>query len=161
MRWWDVEAVQALDAELFGPTAWTPAAFWSELAAGPSRWYVVAESSGPDQQIGAAGALAGYAGLLVPGPEADVQTIAVAPSAQGRGVGTRLLRALTERAVRSGARSLLLEVRADNVPAIALYEREGFERISVRRRYYQPGDVDAWVMRRRPLPAPDGSGNGD
>ena len=154
MRWWDVEAVQALDAELFGPTAWTPAAFWSELAAGPTRWYVVAESAGPDGQIGTAGALAGYAGLLVPGPEADVQTIAVAPSARGRGVGTRLLRALTARAVSSGARSLLLEVRADNASAIALYEREGFERISVRRRYYQPGDVDAWIMRRRPLPAP-------
>jgi [ribosomal protein S18]-alanine N-acetyltransferase len=161
MRWWDVEAVQALDAELFGPTAWTPAAFWSELAAGPTRWYVVAESIAPDEQIGTAGALAGYAGLLVPGPEADVQTIAVAPSAQGRGVGTCLLRALTERAARSGARSLLLEVRADNVAAIALYEREGFERISVRRRYYQPGDVDAWVMRRRPLPAPAGDQNDD
>ena len=173
MRWWDVAAVQALDAELFGATAWTPAAFWSELAAGPTRWYVVAEE-GADSS-GAAGvpgatfpanspanspatspttSLAGYAGLLVPGPEADVQTIAVAPSAQGRGVGTRLLRALTARAARSGARSLLLEVRADNAAAIALYEREGFERISVRRRYYQPDDVDAWIMRRRPLPAP-------
>jgi ribosomal-protein-alanine N-acetyltransferase len=155
MRWWDVEAVQILDAELFGATAWTPAAFWSELAAGPTRWYVVAESLGPDD----AGALAGYAGLLVPGPEADVQTIAVAPSAQGRGVGTRLLRALTARAARSGARSLLLEVRADNAAAIALYEREGFERISVRSRYYQPGDVDAWIMRRRPLPGPAEGGD--
>ena len=27
----------------------------------------------------------------------------------------------------------------------------GFERIAVRRRYYQPEDVDAWVMRLRPL----------
>ena len=159
MRWWDVEAVQALDAELFGPTAWTPAAFWSELAAGPTRWYVVAESVGRDEQSGTAGGLAGYAGLLVPGPEADIQTIAVAPSAQGRGVGTQLLRALTERAGRSGARSLLLEVRADNAPAVALYEREGFERISVRRRYYQPGDVDAWIMRRRPLPSPGEGGD--
>ena len=152
LRWWDVEAVQALDAELFGATAWTPAAFWSELAAGPSRWYVVAETAD------AAGdaRLAGYAGLLVPGSEADVQTLAVAPWAQGRGVGTRLLRALVDRAARSGATSLLLEVRADNAPAIALYEREGFDRISVRRRYYQPGDVDAWIMRRRPLPVVKG-----
>ena len=52
---------------------------------------------------------------------------------------------------RAGATSLLLEVRADNAPAIALYERHGFDRIAVRRRYYQPGDVDAWVMRLRPL----------
>jgi ribosomal-protein-alanine N-acetyltransferase len=144
LRWWDVQEVQALDAELFGATAWTAAMFWSELAAGPTRWYVVAEDD--------AGALAGYAGLLMPGSEADVQTIAVAPAAQGRGVGTLLLRALTARAARSGANSLLLEVRADNAPAIALYARAGFERISVRRRYYQPGDVDAVIMRRRPLP---------
>jgi ribosomal-protein-alanine N-acetyltransferase len=40
-------------------------------------------------------------------------------------------------------------VRADNQPASALYRRHGFEPISVRRRYYQPGDVDAVVMRRR------------
>ena len=154
LRWWDVEAVQALDAALFGPTAWTAAAFWSELAAGPTRWYVVAELVGPDGTA----ALAGYAGLLVPGPDADVQTLAVAPAARGRGVGTRLLRALTAHAARSGATSLLLEVRADNAAAIALYTKEGFERISVRRRYYQPGDVDAWIMRRRPLPAPGEEG---
>jgi ribosomal-protein-alanine N-acetyltransferase len=147
MRWWDVEAVQALDAELFGPTAWSPAVFWSELAAGESRWYVLAEA--------ADGTLAGYAGLHVSGSEADVQTIGVAPAVQGHSVGTRLLRALTAEAVRRGATSLLLEVRADNEAAVGLYTREGFERISVRRRYYQPGDVDAWVMRRRPVPALD------
>jgi ribosomal-protein-alanine N-acetyltransferase len=150
MRWWDVEAVQGLDAELFGPTAWTAAMFWSELAAGPTRWYVVAEGEGD--------ALAGYAGLLVSGSEADVQTIGVAPAAQGQGVGTLLVRSLTAQAVGRGATSLLLEVRADNAPAIALYTRQGFERIAVRRRYYQPGDVDAWVMRRRPLPASSSSG---
>jgi [ribosomal protein S18]-alanine N-acetyltransferase len=44
---------------------------------------------------------------------------------------------------------VLLEVRADNDAAIRLYERHGFERIAVRRRYYQPGDVDAHIMRRR------------
>ena len=64
MRWWDVEAVQALDAELFGATAWTPAAFWSELAAGPTRWYVVAEegadSSGAAGVPGAGNPLAGH-----------------------------------------------------------------------------------------------------
>jgi [ribosomal protein S18]-alanine N-acetyltransferase len=144
MRWWDVEGVHALDAELFGPTAWSAAMFWSELAAGESRWYVVAET--------AEGILAGYAGLLLSGSEGDVQTLGVAPALQGRGVGTVLLRALTVEAVRRGGTSLLLEVRADNAAAIGLYLREGFERISVRRRYYQPGDVDAWIMRRRPLP---------
>ena len=46
----------------------------------------------------------------------------------------------------------MLEVRADNEPAIALYRSFGFDRIAVRRRYYQPGDIDAHIMRLRPIP---------
>jgi ribosomal-protein-alanine N-acetyltransferase len=42
-------------------------------------------------------------------------------------------------------------VRTDNTPAIALYESEGFTRIGLRRRYYQPSGADAYTMLR---PAP-------
>lgn len=142
MRWWDVEDVVLLERQLFGATAWTPETFWSELAA-PGRWYVVAD---------AGGGLHGYAGLAVSGAEADVQTIAVAPSTQGKGIGGVLLDALVAEAARRGARSLLLEVRADNAAAMRLYTSRGFELISVRRGYYQPGDVDAHILRLRPLP---------
>lgn len=142
MRWWDVQDVAALEPLLFGGDAWSAETFWSELAA-PGRWYVLA---------GGGGRLLGYAGLAVNGPDADVQTVAVHPDAQGRGTGGVLVRAVVAEASRAQARSLLLEVRADNAPAIALYEHHGFERIAVRRRYYQPEDVDAHVMRLRPLP---------
>jgi ribosomal-protein-alanine N-acetyltransferase len=148
LRWWDVETLLPLERHLFGATAWTAEMFWAELAHPGTRWYVRASDDD--------GEVIGYAGLLVPGPEADVQTIAVAPAAQGRGVGGTLLDALITRARERGATSLMLEVRADNPPAIRLYEKRGFERIAIRRRYYQPGDVDAWVMRLRPLPAGDG-----
>ncbi len=143
MRWWDVPVVHALEARLFDPDQWSPEVFWSELAAG--RSYVVAELDGR---------VVGYAGLAVAGSDADVQTVAVSPDAQGRGLGRLLLDALVAEAARHGATSVLLEVRADNPAAIALYERTGFERIAVRRRYYQPGDIDAHVMRLRPVPAP-------
>jgi [ribosomal protein S18]-alanine N-acetyltransferase len=143
MRWWDVETLLPLEAQLFDGWAWSAETFWSELAA-PGRWYVVAESDDD-------GKLLGYAGLAASGAEADVQTIGVAPSAQGRGVGALLLGALLSEAARRGCSSVLLEVRADNAPAIRLYERHGFERIAVRRRYYQPGDVDASILRLRPL----------
>jgi ribosomal-protein-alanine N-acetyltransferase len=142
MRWWDVEAVAALEQQLFAGTAWTAETFWSELAA-PDRCYLVAEQDGE---------MLGYAGLMAGGAEADVQTIAVAPAARGRGVGGLLLDALVARARAAGATSLLLEVRADNAPAIRLYASRGFERIAVRHGYYQPGDHDAHVMRLRPLP---------
>ena len=146
LRWWDVAGVVPLERELFGPTAWSPEVFWAELAQERSRWYVVAVDEG--------GALLGYTGLVHSGAEADVQTLAVAPAAQGRGIGARLLGELLTEAGRRGCTSVMLEVRADNAAAVALYERFGFERISVRRGYYQPGNVDAWVMRLRPLPRP-------
>jgi ribosomal-protein-alanine N-acetyltransferase len=143
MRWWDIETLLPLEQELFGPSAWTAETFWAELAHPETRWYVVAED--------AAGGPIGYAGLLAPGAEADVQTVAVASAAQGHGVGRILLEALIEQAGLRGASSLLLEVRADNAPAIGLYAQRGFEQIAIRRRYYQPEDVDALVMRLRPL----------
>ena len=157
MRWWDVAEVAAVERELFGSTAWSAETFWSELAHPENRAYLVAEDAvgDPVGDVGDAepggGPLAGYAGLVVNGTEADVQTVAVRRAAQGRGLGSRLLRALLDEAAGRGASSVLLEVRADNAAAIALYERHGFERISVRRRYYQPGDVDALVYRLRPL----------
>jgi ribosomal-protein-alanine N-acetyltransferase len=143
MRWWDVDELLPIERDLFGASAWTAETFWAELAHPESRWYVVAQDD--------AGALLGYAGLLWSGPEADVQTIAVAATAQGKGLGGLLLDALIERAHAKGSTAMLLEVRADNRPAIVLYENRGFERIAIRRRYYQPEDVDAWVMRLRPL----------
>ena len=73
----------------------------------------------------------------------------MAAHAQRRGVGGLLLDALLAAAREGGASAVLLEVRADNEPAKALYAARGFERIGVRRRYYQPEDVDALVLRLR------------
>nr|WP_222710254.1 ribosomal protein S18-alanine N-acetyltransferase [Quadrisphaera setariae] len=146
MRWWDVEPLLPVEAELFGASAWSAETFWSELAA-PGRTYLVAVEDDDDGVRDRA--LLGYAGLALAGPDADVQTLAVAPHAQRRGVGGLLLDALVRAARDGGASAVLLEVRADNAPAQALYAARGFERIGVRRRYYQPEDVDALVLRLR------------
>ena len=53
-------------------------------------------------------------------------TIAVAPTAQGRGWGRRLMDHLVADARDSGAEHLMLEVRADNAPAQRLYATTGF-----------------------------------
>jgi ribosomal-protein-alanine N-acetyltransferase len=141
MRWWDVEQVLPLEQALFPHDTWSAEQFWSELAGVPAtRHYVVAEGSG---------ALLGYAGLFATRHTADVATLAVAPHGQGAGLGTALLTALLDEAHRRGAGEVMLEVRADNERAQRLYLRHGFERIGVRRGYYQPAGVDALVMRRR------------
>jgi ribosomal-protein-alanine N-acetyltransferase len=148
LRWWDLEAVQGLEAQLFGAAAWTPGQFWSELARVPeSRWYLVARVDGT---------IAGYAGALLAGPQADVQTVAVARAAQGAGLGRRLVTALAEHAAGRGAAQLHLEVRADNGPARALYERLGFVVDGRRRDYYGRGQ-DAVLMTAR-LPLAGGPG---
>ncbi len=138
LRWTDIDELAALERELFPHDAWTEPTWWAELAGRPRRDYVVEED---------AEGIAGYAGLDVGSEVADVMTIAVAPRAQGRGLGAALLQELVDRARGRGAEYLMLEVRDDNLPARRLYERAGFERLTTRRRYYQPGDVDAHILR--------------
>ncbi|GAA4396563.1 ribosomal protein S18-alanine N-acetyltransferase [Fodinibacter luteus] len=137
-RWTDVGALAALELELFPDAAWSEPTWWAELAGRPRRDYVVVED---DRGI------AGYAGLDHGGEVADVMTVAVAPRARGRGLGRFLLDELERRAAARGAKNVMLEVRSDNEPAVALYGHRGYVVVSTRRRYYQPGDVDALVMR--------------
>lgn len=143
MRWWDIEPVLELEHELFPDDAWSAAMFWSELAhaRGPraTRRYVVAEDG--------SGRLVGYAGLAAAGDLADVQTVAAARDQWGTGLGARLLTDLLRAATAFECAEVLLEVRVDNTRAQKLYERFGFEPIGFRRGYYQPGNVDALVMR--------------
>lgn len=136
----DVPQVAELERQLFGPSAWTEAMLAAELGA-PGRWYLAAVVGAPEETV------VGYAGLWFDGDVSQVMTIGVASPVQRQGVGTALLTALVDRSRELGASAVLLEVRVDNAPAMALYERFGFAVLSRRRRYYQPEDVDAWTMR--------------
>lgn len=144
MRWWHIDAVLELEKGLFPEDAWSRGMFWSELAhaRGPeaNRRYVVAVA-GDDRIVG-------YAGLASSGDLADVQTIAVAQDHWGTGLGGRLLTELLRAATEFECPEVMLECRVDNIRAQKLYERYGFEPIGFRRGYYQPGNVDALVMRR-------------
>ena len=151
MRWWDLAEVVRVERACFDAEPWSTETFLSELAVADSRDYVVAE--GPD------GRLLGYVGCALSAPDADVQTIAVAPEARGTGLGRRLLGHARATAERRGARRLHLEVRADNRPALGLYRSAGFEEQRRRRGYYRACDpaapaVDAVLMHAQLLPSP-------
>jgi len=144
LRWWHLPGVVGLERELFGDDEWSEETFWSELAlCAPTlehrvtRLYLAALGSGR---------LAGYGGVAFGGDEAYVQTLGVAPSLQGRGLGRRLTEELLTAAREQGASSCWLEVRTDNTPALALYAALGFVRRGLRRGYYQPSGADALVM---------------
>ncbi|WP_232838618.1 ribosomal protein S18-alanine N-acetyltransferase [Streptomyces geranii] len=157
MRWWDIEPVLELEKDLFPEDAWSRGMFWSDLAhaRGPeaTRRYYVAEEEAADGSR----RIIGYAGLATAGTEsdsgsatgADVQTIAVAREHWGTGLGALLLTELLRAATAFECAEVMLECRVDNVRAQKLYERFGFEPIGFRRGYYQPGNVDALVMRLR------------
>lgn len=142
MRWWDIDPVLELEKDLFPEDAWSRGMFWSELAhargSEATRRYVVAVEGGQ---------LVGYAGLAASGDLGDVQTIAVRRDQWSTGLGSRLLTELLRAATAFECAEVMLECRVDNVRAQKLYERFGFEPIGFRRGYYQPGNVDALVMR--------------
>lgn len=138
----DVPAVNALEQRLFPADAWPLQMFLAELSQPETRRYLVAESGGD---------IVGYAGLMCIEPIADVQTIAVVPEFEGRGIGSALLTRLIDEARRRRAADVLLEVREDNPRAQQLYVRFGFEQIHVRRKYYRDG-VDALIMRLQLVP---------
>jgi len=138
-RWWHIEEVLPIEADLFGAEQWSAAMFWNELANG--HYYLIA--------LDGAGQALGYAGLAVTPPhEAWVQNVAVRRDAQRGGIGRVLLERLLAEASRRRTRRTLLEVAVDNGPAQRLYAAYGFEPVGVRRGYYQPSDTDALVMMR-------------
>jgi [ribosomal protein S18]-alanine N-acetyltransferase len=81
------------------------------------------------------------------GPEWELENIVVAPAARRQGLGTQLLRGLLERARQQHAVAILLEVRASNAAARALYRACGFVEAGARPRYYQNPQEDAIIFR--------------
>jgi len=84
--------------------------------------------------------LAGFIITRMAADESEILSVAVAASAQGRGLAGRLLHLHLRRLAGLGTRTVFLEVGEDNVPAIRLYTRAGFEEVSRRQAYYQ-GDT--------------------
>ncbi|MDR5906289.1 GNAT family N-acetyltransferase [Franzmannia qiaohouensis] len=82
--------------------------------------------------------LCGFAVLARQPFDAELQTITVVPGGRRRGLAGRLVMALIDQARGWGSERLLLEVRASNQAALALYRRSGFRDDGVRRGYYPP-----------------------
>lgn len=135
----DLPHIMKLENACFANDAWDSATMKSEVNASHTHYLCAFEGD----------TLLGYAGISkLPGNhQGDVQTIAVSEEARGRGLGKALMHALLKRAHKLETSELFLEVRADNPTAQNLYLSLGFEHIDTRKRYYQPDNVDAWVMR--------------
>lgn len=78
--------------------------------------------------------------------EAELFQIGTRSDLRGQGIAKRLLGRFHDEARKKGAAVCFLEVRTKNAAAISLYEKAGYERVSVRENYYP--DDDAIVMRK-------------
>ncbi len=88
----------------------------------------------------------GYAVLWCIADEGELANIAIRDDYRGRGLGARLLEHVLKTAEAKGVRSLYLEVRPSNKPALKLYRAMGFREIGVRSRYYDRPPEDALVL---------------
>ena len=82
--------------------------------------------------------------------EAEILTLAVRPTARGKGLGRALLQAAINKARHARAATMFLEVGADNPHALALYAGLGFAKVGARKGYYEGRDA---LVLRLPLPA--------
>jgi ribosomal-protein-alanine acetyltransferase len=90
----------------------------------------------------------GYAlGWVVAG-EAQLMSIAVDPAQRSHGIGRALLTRFVEAMTEENVEQIVLEVRAGNAAARALYEAFGFEPQGTRKGYYADGE-DGVLYRRK------------
>jgi len=137
----DLEKVRAIDRLSFS-LPWPESAFQYELNANPAALLWVAETESPPEERRVVGMIVVW--LIT--DEAHVATIAVHPDFRGQGIGRRLLSTALQEAIRRGASQAMLEVRAGNQAAQALYRRFGFEVTYRRPKYYRDNNEDALLM---------------
>lgn len=92
--------------------------------------------------------LAGFACLMWYGDEGEILNIAVRTSARKNGIGQRLMDAMLTEGAADGVHDFYLEVRESNAAARHLYDKNGFEILGIRKRYYSKPVENAVIMRK-------------
>lgn len=137
----DADTLAEIHAQTF-EHAWSADGFASELAKSSVR---AVACLGPFDDI------IGFILIQQTDISAEILTFATAPNAQRHGVGTALLQEVETQLTARGCQSLMLDVAADNRPALALYEKAGFTAQGRRKAYYRRQAapfVDAILMQR-------------
>lgn len=128
-----------LHAEIFSEEPWD-AAWFAQMLANPAVSGLILSHPAADGDQPA-----GLALTSAVAEEAEILTIGILPAARRQGLGAALLEAVIGDAAGRGVTRLHLEVSARNEAAISLYEKAGFARTGLRRKYYRNG-ADAVMM---------------
>lgn len=131
----DLEQVCDIECDNFS-MPWSRQSFLSSIY-NTNHIYLVAEQQ---QQI------LGYCGVWGIVGEGQITNVSVKKTFQRQGVASVLLATCFEKGKDMGLASYTLEVRESNLSAIALYEKFGFERVGVRKNFYEKPREHAIIM---------------
>ena len=88
----------------------------------------------------------GYVGMMFVLDEGYISNVAVSPEARRCGIGDALIAELLLRAEEKALSFVTLEVRESNEAAIRLYQKHGFQKVGLRKKYYDLPKEDAILM---------------
>lgn len=132
-----VAQIAQLEKQCFSEP-WSESSIASELENPLSLWLVAVDGD----------VIAGYVGSQSVMGESDMMNIAVHPGHRRKGVAAALVDALVAQLKENGNYCLTLEVRISNAPAIALYQKLGFQQVGRRPNYYRSPKEDALILRK-------------
>lgn len=130
----DLDKVAALEKDIFS-TPWSKESFQGSLWQDYSHFFVAEEES-----------IVGYCGIHNLGGDGEITNVAVDKEYRGKGIATQMLDYAMKETMKAGVEAFTLEVRVSNAPAIALYEKLGFENKGIRRNFYDNPTEDALIM---------------
>lgn len=137
----DAGEIARMHAQLFSP-AWSEEGVRSLLDHPASTAFLAVLGGQPRTTVG-------FALAQLAADEAEILSVGVLPDWQRKGIGRRLIEGVARAVQRAEAKTLFLEVAADNDAALELYRRAGFLGTGLRRGYYEragEAPVDAVML---------------
>ncbi len=131
------ESLSALDKLCVGAEGWSAESFKSEAEKDNGIVLYTVENGG------VMGLICGFFAA----DEAEITSVAVAPEYRRKGIAASLMEEYL-RALPDAVESVFLEVRESNSAAIGLYQKFGFQKISIRKKFYSFPDENAVVMQK-------------
>ena len=141
-----IQAVANIEALVQPHDAWTEQTLAEMLAQDSTHIMIVYK---PEEEAGYK--IVGYCLYQVVFEQAEILRIGTHPDYQRQSIASQLFATLNNELINNKVESLLLEVRADNAPALALYEQQAFAVTHTRKNYYQlphQPSVDALILQR-------------
>ena len=80
---------------------------------------------------------------------AEIIDVAVDVMYRNKKIGDKLVKYVVDLSKENGCESITLEVKVTNKTALKLYKNNGFEIVSIRKKYYSNGTIDAYLMSRK------------